>query len=108
MDKGDKIKLLENKKQSLSLLVNVNLGVILSFLAVATPIAASTIIAFNQNIVTYFMLGVYLLAAIITLKKPFVQLFNSSNLIGKIDSQVYNLVKGKDTLEDFIERLYAN
>ena len=56
MDKNSKIELLKNKKETLSLMINLSLGVILTFLAIATPIVASTIIAFNNNAVTIFML----------------------------------------------------
>jgi uncharacterized membrane protein len=106
MKKEERLGLLKNKKQTFALEINVGLSIMLTFLAVATPITASTIISFNNNKITLFMLALFIITGFFTLKKPLINLHENAKKIRKIDCLIYKIIRNKD-IEEIIINEYC-
>lgn len=106
MNNSEKIKLLENKKNTFSSLINHNLTTCICFLGVATPICASTILTFNKNSISIFISFFYLLVVFLTLKKPIITIHQFSNTIKRIDKMIYSIITGIKIEDLYIKELY--
>jgi len=104
MNKQDKIKLLEIKKDSFSIalahIITISVGLITLLITVFVPIYISFISVRLLTAIVY--LGILVIIAVIYLPKIKGNIF----LIQRIDKYLYSIIKGEDIAEKFIEELY--
>jgi hypothetical protein len=107
MKSQDRIKLLENKKQTIQIDINNTVSSVIGLIAIATPIIIQIQLYFNNPFLSWIGLAVYLgilywsgvISAVSETK-------NKRRQIKEIDNAIYRIITKQDIAEKLIENLY--
>lgn len=107
MKDEDKIKLLENKKQSIQFKVNNGVAAVVGLVVGMAAIFVQVQLTFNNPIISWIVAGVYLFLLYCSgMVDAAIRLRKQIEILEEIDDMIYKIVTREDATEGLIKKLY--